>query len=212
MKPGTWHLAPVTRHLASARAQLPRDPVACWASILFSASVLTLLLSIAATQSFLALASLLYFIYLLRKTPRIGFPPVKLPLALFCVWTVVSMIWATSPAAGGFQIRKLSLFLILLLTVNLVVTAKHLRFLYQALFVESAVAGIDGIDQFIKRYDLVRVEHPHRIYASMTVLRIHGFMGHWMNFGGQQMLAFCALLAFLLLARRDLNPVATVSS
>jgi putative inorganic carbon (HCO3(-)) transporter len=34
----------------------------------------------------------------------------------------------------------------------------------------------------------------------MTLTRIHGFMGHWMNFGGQQMLVFTALLAFLLLS------------
>ena len=34
----------------------------------------------------------------------------------------------------------------------------------------------------------------------MTLTRNHGFMGHWMNFGGQQMLVFTALLAFLLLS------------
>jgi len=35
----------------------------------------------------------------------------------------------------------------------------------------------------------------------MTSDRITGFMGHWMNFGGQQMLIFAALLAFFLIAR-----------
>jgi putative inorganic carbon (hco3(-)) transporter len=192
---------------ACARAQLPADPIACWASIFFSASVLTLLLSVAATQSFLALASLLYFVYLFQKKPQISFPPIKLPLALFCVWTVISMIWAAVPAAGGFEIRKLSLFLILLLTVNLVTTAKHLRFLYQVMFLESALAGIDGIEQFIKRYELVRIEYPRRIYIEMTVLRIHGFMGHWMNFGGQQMLVFAMLLGWLLFAARRSAPL-----
>jgi O-antigen ligase len=188
--------------LAAARAELPRESLACWASVFFSACVLTLLLSIAATQAFLALASVLYFAHLLRAKPAIGFPPVKLPLALFCIWTVVAMIWATSPAAGGFEIRKLSLFLFLLLTVNLVVSARHLRFLLEGMFLESAVAGIVGADQFIRRYEQVRIKHPHRIYAQMTVLRIHGFMGHWMNFGGQQMLVFGLLVAFLLLRPR----------
>lgn len=188
--------------LASARAELPRDSLACWASIFFSACVLTLLVSVAATQSFLALASLLYFAHLLRVKPAIGFPPVKLPLALFCAWTVVAMIWATNPAAGGFEIRKLSLFLFLLLTVNLVVTARHLRFLLMGMFLESALAGLVGVDQFFRRYFEVRAEYPKRIYAEMIVLRIHGFMGHWMNFGGQQMLMFGMLLAFLLLSAR----------
>lgn len=192
------------RHIAvSARAELPRDPLACWASVFFSACVLTLLLSIAASQSFLALASVLYFAHLLRTKPEIRFPPVKLPLAWFCIWTVVAVIWAATPAAGGFEIRKLSLFLFLLLTVNLVISPRHLTFLFQWMFFESAVAGLVGVYQFIRRYRLVRVEYPHRIYFRMTVLRIHGFMGHWMNFGGQQMLVFGVLLAFLLLSSRS---------
>jgi O-antigen ligase len=191
-------LSRISNILESARAELPGDALACSASIVFSACVLTLLLSIAATQAFLALASVLYFACLLKRTPAIAFPPVKLPLALFCVWTVISVVWATSPAAGGFEIRKLSLFLFLLLTVNLVVSARHLRFLLQGMLLESALAGLVGVDQFVKRYLKVRVQHPHRIYVQMTILRIHGFMGHWMNFGGQQMLMFGMLLAFLL--------------
>jgi O-antigen ligase len=49
------------------------------------------------------------------------------------------------------------------------------------------------------QYRQVRALHPDRVYASLTSERISGFMGHWMNFGGQQMLVFAALLAFLLL-------------
>jgi O-antigen ligase len=203
----------INQLLASARAELPRDFLACWASVFFSACVLTLLLSIAATQAFLALASVLYFAHLLKKKPEIGFPPVRLPLALFCIWTVIAMICAATPAAGGFEIRKLSLFLFLPLTVNLIVSAKHLRFLLQVMFLESAVAGIVAVDQFVKRYLKVRVEYPHRIYAHMTVLRIHGFMGHWMNFGGQQMLIFGMLLSFLLLFKRGVSaPVSTFAA
>jgi O-antigen ligase len=199
--------------LASARAELPRDSLARWASVFFSACVLTLLLSIAANQAFLALASVLYFAYLLKRKSQIGFPPVKIPLAFFCIWTVIAMIYATTPAASGFEIRKLSLFLFLLLTVNLIVSAKHLRFLLQVMFLESAVAGIVAIYQFVRRYLKVRAMHPHRVYLQMTVLRIHGFMGHWMNFGGQQMLIFGMLLAFLLLfKRRSLTPVSAYTS
>jgi O-antigen ligase len=192
----------INNFFASARAELPSDFLARWASVFFSACVLTLLLSIAATQLFLALASVLYFAHLLRRKPEIGFPPVKLPLALFCIWTVIAMICAASPTAGGFEIRKLSLFLFLPLTVNLIASAKHLRFLLQGMFLESAVAGIVAVGQFVKRYLTVRVRYPHRIYAHMTVLRIHGFMGHWMNFGGQQMLVFAMLSSFLLLLNR----------
>ncbi|MGH9469818.1 MAG: O-antigen ligase family protein [Terriglobia bacterium] len=196
-----------------ACAALPADPLARWASICFSACVLTFLLSIAATQSFLALATLLYFAALLRANPkpRIGFPPVKLPLALFCIFTIVAIFFAENKAVGGFAVRKLALFVILLLTVNLIVSARHLFFLLKAMFVEAAVAGAWGAVEFMRQYREVRVEHPHQIYLYMTVTRIRGFQGHWMNFGGQQMLMFCALLGFLLLAARGRNPVEGIS-
>ncbi len=182
--------------------ELPRARLARAASICFSLSILTYLISIAAAQGFFALAGVLYFAHLLhaRPKPRIGFPPVKLPLAFFCVWTVVSVVFSADPAVGGFAVRKLTLFLILLFTVNLVIATRHLVFLFKALFVEAAVAGIAGAAQFVRQYRMARAAHPHQIYLHMTLTRITGFQGHWMNFGGQQMLVFCALLAFLLLA------------
>ena len=186
--------------LASARAELPGATFARWASIFFSLSVLTFLLSLAAAQAFLAIAAACYAVHLLRERPTISFPPVKLPLALFCLGTVVSLFWAANPAAGWFAVRKLVLFVILLLGMNLVASSKHLEFLYHGLFAESALAGLVAIGQFVSQYRQVRALHPDRVYVSMTSERISGFMGHWMNFGGQQMLIFAALLAFLLLA------------
>ncbi|MGH9404992.1 MAG: O-antigen ligase family protein [Terriglobia bacterium] len=188
------------RSAAVIRSELPGPALACWASVFFSLSVLTYLISIAASQSFLTLAALLYFAHLLHANPkpRISFPPVKLPLALFCVWTVVSVIFAEFPDAGGFVIRKLALFLILLLTVNLVLSARHVAFLLKALLAEAAAVGLVGAGEFVRQYREVRAVHPHRVYLYMTVTRITGLQGHWMNFGGQQMLVFSAGLAFLL--------------
>ena len=51
------------------------------------------------------------------------------------------------------------------------------------------------------QYRDVRAHHPGEIYHYLTSTRIHGFMGHWMHFGGQQMMVFIFLLAFLLLSR-----------
>jgi O-antigen ligase len=185
--------------LASARAELPGATFARWASIFFSLSVLTFLLSLAAAQAFLALAAACYAVYLLRQRPAIHFPPVKLPLALFSLGTVVSVLWAANPTVGWFAVRKLVLFVVLLLGVNLVASSRHLEFLYQSLFAESALAGLVAIGQFVLQYRQVRALHPAHLYASLASERISGFMGHWMNFGGQQMLVFAALLAFLLL-------------
>lgn len=193
------------RKLGSMAAQeLPQARLTRAASVCYSLSVLSFLLSIAASQAFFALAGVLYFAHLLhaRPTPRVRFPAVKLPLALFCAWTVVAVFFATYPAVGGYAIRKLSLFLILLFSVNLIEKRRHLALLLKALCAEAAVAGIAGAVEFLRQYRLVRADHPHQIYLYMTLTRITGFQGHWMNFGGQQMLMFCVLLALLLLAGR----------
>lgn len=187
--------------VASARAELPGATLARWASVFFSLSVLSFLISLAASQASLAVAALIYAAHLLRDRPEMHFPPVKLPLALFCLGTILSVLWAANTAVGWFAVRKLVLFAILLLGANLIVSVGHLEFLFRGLFLESALAGLVAIGQFIVQYRMVRELHPDRIYSSMTSDRITGFMGHWMNFGGQQMLIFAALLAFFLIAR-----------
>ena len=182
-------------------AELPAPLWSKWGSVLFSLSVLSFLISLAAAEAFLAVAAAFYFLHLVLHRPAVRFPPVKLPLTLFCLTTLGSVGWAENPTVGWFAVRKLTLFVILLLGVNLVVSAKHLTVLYQGLFVESAVAGVVSVPQFFALYRRARALHPNQVYLYMTVERVHGFMGHWMNFGGQQMLVFAALLAFLLLAR-----------
>ena len=157
---------------APARAALPAASLARWASIFFSLSVLTFLISLAAAEAFLAAASVAYFAHLLRDRPVIKFPPVKVPLALFCLTTLVSVWYAASPAAGGFAVRKLALFLILLLAVNLIVSTAHLVMLYKALFLESALAGLVATAQFAREYRTVRALHPQRVYSYMTSERI----------------------------------------
>ena len=183
-----------------APAAVPAGPLLRWASILFSLSVLTILLSLAASEAFLIASALLYAAHLLRHPSPPHFPPVKLPLALFCLTTLISIGWAENPTTGWFVVRKLVLFLILLLAVNLVTTTEHLERLYKALFVEAALAGLVATWQLVAQYRTVRVLYPTSIYDRMMLPRIHGFQGHWMQFGGQQMLMFTALLAFLLLA------------
>jgi len=190
----------ISKLAGAVRAELPQADLARWASIFFSLSVLTYLVSIAATQAFLALAGLLFAIHLLINHPPIAFPPIKLPLLLFCLFTVISVFWATNPGAGWLAVRKLVLFLIILAAVNLIASSTHLICLWKGLFLEAAIAGVIAAVQFIRQYLAVRAEHPHQIYALMITTRITGLMGDWMNFGGQQMLVFVFLAAFLLFA------------
>jgi O-antigen ligase len=186
--------------IESWRVELPHATAAQWAALFFTFHVLTVLLSVAVSQAFLAAATVAYFTHLLRSRPTISFPPLKLPLLLFCLTTFNSILWAEHPAGGWVAVRKLVLFLILLLSVNLVASARHLGALYRGLFFVSALAGLVGIVQFVIQYHSLRHLHPERVYYYMTLTRIHGFMGHWMNFGGQQMLVLTALLSFLFLS------------
>ncbi len=195
-------MTPFPHTLVLTRADFPASPLARWASILLSLSVLTFLISIAASEACLVASFLTYAFHLLRERPRVQFPPIKLPLAGFCILSVVSVLYAADSTAGWFAVRKLVLFLILLLVVNLVATARHLEWLCKVLFLEAALAGLVAIVQFVIQYREVSALHPGRIYFYMTLTRIHGFMGHWMNFAGQQMLVFVTLAALLLLSRR----------
>jgi O-antigen ligase len=192
----------IRRLIDSALSELPAQALARWASIFFSLSVLTFLISMAASQTFLALAAAAYAAHLIHTKSAPDFPPVKLPLALFSLLSILSIFWAENPAVGWLAVRKLILFLIILLAVNLVTSARHLKILYRGLFLESAVAGMLACVQFLLHYRMEQALHPGQVYAYMTNNRATGFMGHWMNFGGQQMLVFIALIAFLLLARR----------
>jgi putative inorganic carbon (HCO3(-)) transporter len=196
----------------SIRQELPAASLARWASAFFSLFVLTLVISLALSQALLVTAAALYAAHLLRDRSAICFLPVKLPLALFCITTVISIFWAANPTVGWFAVRKLTLFLIWLLAVNLVVSGAHLRRLFQGLFLTSAIAGIVGVMQFVIQYREVHALHPHRLYFYVTISRIHGFMGHWMNFGGQQMLVFSSLLAFLLLQKGSRTNESSTSS
>lgn len=191
----------------SARPHLPQETFAKWSSAFFTLSVLTLLISLAAAQVFLTLSALCFTIDLFRERParivnqKILFPPIKLPIVIFCLWTFVSMLFAEEPAAGGFVIRKLVLFVIILMAVNVIQSLRHLEFLFLGLFVEAGLAGLLGAAQFIEQYRHVRALYPQQVYFYMTLTRITGFMGHWMNFSGQQMMAFTSLAALLLISK-----------
>jgi O-antigen ligase len=173
--------------IGTARAGLPGPYLARWASILFTRSISTLLISLAASQAFLFVAGALYALHLLRDQPPVTFPPVKLPLALFSITTILSVFWAANPAAGWFVVRKLVLFVVWLLAVNLVVSRRHLRMLFHALFLTSAVAGLVATVQFVVRYRAVRALHPSQDpalsirlemwHAALRMMRAHPWLG-----------------------------------
>jgi O-antigen ligase len=181
---------------------LPPQPLARWAAAAFTFCIWSLVISIAVNQIFLGLAGVLYAAHLLAEKPgRIIFPPIRLPLMLYVLATVISIFFAENPAAGGYEIRKMTLLLLLLFTPSLVVTRDHRRRLLEGLFAAASLAALVSVWQFVRQYRTARALHALPMYQAMTFTRITGFMGHWMNFGGQQMQVFLLLLAFLMLAK-----------
>ncbi|MBV9506795.1 MAG: O-antigen ligase family protein [Acidobacteriia bacterium] len=159
-------------------------------------SAFSILFSIAVSQALLAIA----FATLLASGEKLRLPPVKLPLALFLLGTVVSLIFSSDPVAGLPQIRKFYVFLELLVVFSTLRDAALLRGLFLAWGAGGALIGMRGLVQFA-----ARVSEAHALgrdfydyYAPAE--RMTGFMSHWMTFSGQEMVALLMLAAFLFFA------------
>ncbi len=184
--------------LSSLTRALPEPPLARYGSLALSLSVLSFLFSIALTQTALTLASVLFLIHYLKSRPRVSVPPVWLPLLFFCATTLLSVFFSGNLSLSSYAARKLVLFVILWLTVNLIVTRRHRDFLLKALFVEAALVGLVAAVQVLLQYLQVRELAPEDFYLLMTHTRATGFLGHWMDYSGQQMMVLAVLAAFVL--------------
>lgn len=160
------------------------------------ASAVAILVSIAASQTLLALA----VAALLFSGAPLRLPPIRLPLALFMLGTVVSLAFSGEVAAGLPGVRKFFVFLILL------AVSSTLRSLALARALVLSWAGVGG---FVALRGLVqfatKVREAHQLGRSFYEYyvpgdRITGFMSHWMTFSGQEMFTFVLLIAFLFFA------------
>ena len=159
-------------------------------------SAVAILFSIAISQILLALA----LAALLISREKLRLPPIKLPLALFLLGTVLSLVFSGNPAAGLPQIRKFYVFLQLLAVFSTLRDIAVLRALVLTWAGTGALIAIRGLVQFAGR---VQEAHQRGInfydyYAPAE--RMTGFMSHWMTFSGQEMFALLMLGAFLLFA------------
>ena len=168
----------------------------------FGAAV-SVLFSIAVCHTMMALA----LAALLISGDRMRFPPVKLPLALFMLGTVVSLALSADPSAGRPQIRKFFVFLMMLLVYSTLRKREHIRNLLIAWTGVAAFSAALGLVQFIEKWQQARAL-PQSFYQFYIGERITGFMSHWMTFGGQMMLVLLMLAAFIFFsftARRRLS-------
>ncbi len=155
-------------------------------------SVISILFSIAASQILLGLA----FAALLLSGATMRLPPIKLPLALFMLLTVVALLLSGDPRAGTPQIRKFFVFLILLLVYSTFRGVAQIRAVVLIWAGVAAISALRSLFQFLHKYEEAKELHKG-FYDYYVGERITGFMSHWMTFGGEEMIVLLMLAALL---------------
>jgi putative inorganic carbon (HCO3(-)) transporter len=160
------------------------------------ASAVSIMLGIAPSQILLGLA----LAALMLSGEKLRFPPIKLPLALFWVGTLLALAFSGNPTAGLPQVRKLYLFVgVLLVVFSLLRDMVLIRWLFLTWAVLGSITAIRGVVQFKDK-----VEQAHNLgrdfYSYYVGERITGFTSHWNTFSAEQMFALIMILAFLFFA------------
>ena len=159
------------------------------------ASAMAILVSIALSQILLALA----LGFLLLSNIPLRWPRVALPFALFLVWTFVSLAFSPDPARGTIQVRKMFVYLMLLVAFSALSTLSRVKWVAFGWMAIGTLTAGRGLIQFWKDVLGARAEHRD-FYTYYISDRIRGFMSHWMTFSGQEMFILVILASFLLFA------------
>jgi O-antigen ligase len=161
------------------------------------ASAASILLSIAVSQILLALA---LGVLLLSGLP-LRWPRIALPLGLFLAWTLLSMAFSPDPGAGLPQVRKMLVFLMLLIVYSAVRTIQEAKWLVMIWVATGTATAARGLYQFAGDVAGARAQHRD-FYHYYIADRIRGFMSHWMTFSGQELFILLLAAAYLLFAPR----------
>ncbi len=155
-------------------------------------AAVSIVFSIAACQILLGLS----LIALLFSGLKLRLPPVRLPLALFMLGTVVSLLLSGDPASGIPQVRKFFVFCMLLCVYSVFRETAHARRLVLCWAGAGAITAARGLVQFWEKYREA-VFTGQNYYEYYVDQRITGFMSHWMTFSGQLMIVLLLIGAFL---------------
>lgn len=161
-----------------------------WVFRLALGSAAATLVSIAAAQTLLTLALLTWVVF---RPVRPYWPPYVIPLLAFMAATLASLAASPDPGVGVGPVRKFLLFPMGILAANFVSDPSRIRKVVAALLIVASLAAIVAAAQFVFQYVAFR-ETGDIIDDPRVLARATGFMGHWMTFGGGQMLAWCAAL------------------
>ena len=153
--------------------------------VLASLATCTIFFSIAVAQIFLG-ASLLTLL-LSRKPLRF---PTRLGFALlaFLGWSLLSLAFSPDVWESLPQVRKLFVFLALVVAYNAYERQGQIWKTAQAAVLGGAASALYGLVQFAQDYWRITNEGLPFYENYVVVHQITGFMSHWLTFGGQLMI------------------------
>jgi O-antigen ligase len=132
----------------------------------------TIPVSIFAAELFLALAVLAYAIRLWRREARFARTAVDAPIAAFAVWSLLSASFAADPARSHEDAKKLVLFALFYVTIDLSRTDEARERLVSALLAGGlALAAYTVAQHHVLGFDRLDRRPP-------------GFLGHYMSAAG----------------------------
>jgi hypothetical protein len=179
--------------VAAARVEWRREaPV-----YLAGAAAVTPIVSVAAYQILVAIA----LVAMVAAGMRLRWPPVMVPIAAWAGWTLVSIAFSQAPAAGWPQVRKLYVFLMLVVIYTAVRTLRQSSLIALGWAAAATLAGAWSFVQFAQKYRIAQATNQQFYFAYVTGERTTGFVGHWMTFSGLLMMALLMIGALLLFAR-----------
>ncbi len=133
------------------------------------------------------------------KSAKPRWPAATLPIVLWMAWTLVSLFASGHLREGLPQIKKFIWFAMLFIVYNALRELRDIRGTVLAWTAAATLSSLWGFEQFARKYHAARLLHRD-FYTAYVADRITGFMGHWMTFSGQMMMALVLVGALLLLS------------
>jgi putative inorganic carbon (hco3(-)) transporter len=185
------------------------------AALALAAAAVVVLFSLAISQILLGIA-LAACLASFRRRPRPKFemPVIWIPLALYMLWTALSMFLAPPVMRHMPQIKKM--FVLAILPVGYLAfgpggwfhnQVKLVWWTTRAIVATACLSSVTAIVQFIRSYFYWQSKNQD-FYANYQLDRIGGFNGHahWMAFSGQMMVVLMLLGGWLTSKKRAPAP------
>lgn len=122
-------------------------------------------------------------------------PPVTWPVAMWMVWTLISLAASGDAQAGLPQVKKFYVWLMLFAVYFALRTLPQIRAVTLAWVGGAMLSALWGFGQFVQLY---RSTPRDFYYAYVNGNRIIGFVDHWMTFSALLMMALLMGGAMLL--------------